>query len=45
MIAPESAHRPLVLATVSFTLSFAATFGGFVAFSIYLPTLLRTQFG
>lgn len=36
------AHAPLSWALAAF---YFLTFGGFVAFSIYLPTLLRDQFG
>ena len=36
------AHEPLAWALSAF---YFLTFGGFVAFSIYLPTLLRDQFG
>ena len=36
------AHEPLAWALAGF---YFLTFGGFVAFSIYLPTLLRDQFG
>ena len=36
------AHEPLAWALAAF---YFLTFGGFVAFSIYLPTLLRDQFG
>jgi NNP family nitrate/nitrite transporter-like MFS transporter len=36
------AHAPLAWALAAF---YFLTFGGFVAFSIYLPTLLRDQFG
>ncbi len=35
-------HEPLAWALAAF---YFLTFGGFVAFSIYLPTLLRDQFG
>jgi MFS transporter, NNP family, nitrate/nitrite transporter len=35
-------HEPLAWALAGF---YFLTFGGFVAFSIYLPTLLRDQFG
>ena len=36
------AHEPLAWALAGF---YFLTFGGFVAFSIYLPTLLRDEFG
>ncbi len=36
------AHEPMAWALSAF---YFLTFGGFVAFSIYLPTLLRDQFG
>jgi MFS family permease len=52
---PRAAQPPTVAAMVAVLrrsptawllgASYFLTFGGFVAFSIYLPTLLRTQFG
>jgi NNP family nitrate/nitrite transporter-like MFS transporter len=44
---PGSALRLLVTAPLAWALSafYFLTFGGFVAFSVYLPTLLRDEFG